>query len=254
MAIRQYDYDKFAKYYDVIELKASNYYEKTNDFLDKIFRRHRVKIVLDMACGTGAQTISLTKRGYKVIASDISKGMLEIAKRKSKGLRIRFYQGDMKTINLGKFDAVIIIFNAIAHLSKKDFEKVVRNVSENLKEHGLFIFDIFNLDFMKSGHFRDYKHMDLAIEHESTKYVRFNDNRLDSKKGMMWINQEVYIQKGSDRPEIHKERWNMQIYSVEELKKLLERNGFKIISFYNGSGKKFVKNKSVSIFTVAKKK
>ncbi|MDP2907566.1 MAG: class I SAM-dependent methyltransferase [Nanoarchaeota archaeon] len=254
MAIKQYDYDKFAKYYDIIELKASNYYEKTNDLLDRIFKRYKVKTVLDMTCGTGAQTISLTKRGYKVTASDISKGMLEIAKEKSKGLGICFYQGDMRTVRLRKFDAVIIIFNAIAHLSKKDFEKAIRNVSENLKEHGLFIFDIFNLDFMKSGHFRDYKHMDFAMEHECVKYVRFNDNRLDSKKGIMEVNQEVYIQKGYDKPEVHKESWSMQIYSSSELKKLLEKNGFKVINFYDGNGKNFIEEKSVSIFVIAQKK
>lgn len=254
MVIKQYDYNKFAKYYDVLELKASNYYEKTNDLLDKIFKKHKVKTILDMTCGTGAQTISLTKRGYKVTASDISNGMLEIAKKKAKGLGINFYLRDMRTARLGKFDAVIIIFNAIAHVSKKDFEKVIKNVSENLKEKGLFIFDIFNLDFMMAGHFRNYEFIDRAVEHEGLTYVRFNNNKLDTKRGIIKVNQEVYIQKGMDRPKFHKETWSMQIYSADELKDILTRNGFEVINFYDGAGKKFVKNKSVSIFVVGKKR
>lgn len=254
MAIKQYDYNKFAKYYDIIELKASNYYEKTNDVLDRIFKRYKIKTVMDMTCGTGAQTIGLTKRGYKVTASDISEGMLGIAKKKAKGLEIRFYQGDIRTVKLGKFDAVIIIFNAIAHLSKKDFEKAIRNVSESLKDNGLFIFDIFNLDFMKAGHFRNYEFIDVAMEHKGIKYVRFNNNKLDSKKGIIKINQKVYVQKGHAKPKVYKEVWDMQIYSTDELEKLLGRNGFKVIGIYDGNGEKFVKDKSVSIFIVAEKK
>src|SRR3989344_8495553 len=148
MTIKQYNYDKLAEYYDVLELKASNNYEQKNDFLDKIFKKNKVKTVLDMTCGTGAQAIGIHKRGYKVTASDISKGMLEVAKKKAKGLDIKFYHGDIRTSQFGKFDAVIAIFNAIGHLSKKEFEEAIGNVSKNLNRSGCFIFDIFNLDFM----------------------------------------------------------------------------------------------------------
>lgn len=250
--MKQYNYDKFAEHYDVLELKASNYYEKINDFLDKIFKKHKVKTVLDMTCGTGAQAIGLARRGYKVTASDISKGMLRIAKKKAKGLKIRFHQGDMRTSKLGRFDAVVVIFNAIAHLTKRDFEKTIKNVSGNLNKNGLFVFDIFNLGFMKH-HFRNYEFLDVVIEHKGIKYVRINNNKLDLKKGIMKINQKVYIQKGMDKPKVHKEAWAMQIYSADGLKELLEKNGFGA-KFYDGSGRKFVKNKSLSIFVVAKKK
>lgn len=252
MPIKQYNYDKFAKYYHAMDL-ANVDYEKTNRFLDKIFKKYKVKTILDMTCGTGAQSINLAKKGYKVTASDISKGMLKIAKKKAQDLRIKFYHGDIRTAKYGKFDAVIAMFNAIGHLTKKEFKKAIRNVGENLKPNSLFIFDIFNFKFMKAN-FRDYEFIDVAREREGIKYVRFNNNRFDSKKGIMKIDQTSYIQKGGSKPEIHREIWDMQIYTADELKNLLEKNGFKIAKLYDGNGKKFIENKSMSIFVVTKKK
>ena len=53
-------------------------YEKRADFLEKLFRRSRipVKVVLDLACGTGTMTWLLTGRGYELIGVDGSEEML----------------------------------------------------------------------------------------------------------------------------------------------------------------------------------
>ena len=53
-------------------------YEKINNFLNKIFKKNKVKKVLDMTCGTGVQALYLANRRYNVTASDISKEMLKI--------------------------------------------------------------------------------------------------------------------------------------------------------------------------------
>jgi hypothetical protein len=69
----------------------------------------------------------------------------------------------------------------------------------------------------------------------------------------MQMNQRTFIQDGLKKPEIIKEKWDMKIYSSDELKKLLEKNGFKIMKFYGPAGSKFDKNKTMSIFVVAQK-
>ena len=88
-------------------------------------KKHKVKSVLDLTCGTGSQVFWLAERGFKVTGYDINEKMLEIAKNKAKkkNLTIKFTKGDMRTIKAGKFDAVLTIFNAIGHLTKKDFIK-----------------------------------------------------------------------------------------------------------------------------------
>jgi len=87
----------------------------------------------------------------------------------------------MLSSKFGTFDAVITIFNAIGHLSKPEFEKTMRNIGTNLDKRGLYIFDIFNLDFMRKN-FRTYRFLDVATEVNGTKFVRSNNNRLDKVK------------------------------------------------------------------------
>ena len=108
--VRPFDYDNFAHYYDLFELGGNSETERMNAFLNRIFKERGARSVLDITCGTGAQAVGLAKFGYEVTASDQSKTMLLQARKKGCGLGIRFKQGDMRTIRLGPFDAVISIF------------------------------------------------------------------------------------------------------------------------------------------------
>lgn len=98
--------------------------------------------------------------------------------------------------------------------------------------------------------FKAYRFLDVATEVGNTKFVRFNNNRLDKKKGIMTINQETFVQEGSNRPKIFKERWTMQIYKPSELKRLLKKNGFVVISQCGMDGSKLG---GASVLTIAKK-
>jgi SAM-dependent methyltransferase len=247
--MKDYDYSVQAKYYDVLEENPS--VEAFNKVLDKLLKKHKVKSVFDITCGTGAQAIYLDKNGYNVTASDFSKEMVAIAQKKDP--KIKFKQADMRSANFGKFDAVISIFNAIGHLSKSDFQKAIQNISNNLKTEGLYIFDIFNYGFMKKN-FIPYEFIDTCKEVDGIKYVRFNKNKFDKKKQLMTMNQRTYIQEGLDKPQIFTDSWDMQIYSSEQLKNILEENGFEIIEFLSMDGKKFDKENSLFILTIAKKK
>lgn len=244
-----YNYTTFAEFYDYIELDKDKV-KSLNEFLNRLLKTFKVKTVLDMTCGTGVQVEYLSKKGYELTASDLNKEMLCIAKKKCP--KINFHQGDMRNAKYGEFDAVMTIFNAIGHLSKKDFEKAMRNIFDNLNNNGIYIFDIFNLDFMKKS-FINHEFIDVAKEVKDMKFVRFNDNKLDSENGIMHINQRTFIQKGKDKIKEIKENWDMQIYSSEELKEMLERNGFKVLEFLDITGNEFDKEKSMSILTVARK-
>ena len=111
----------------------------------KAVKRDQVKTVLDMTCGTVSQVFYLAEHGYEVVGSDFSPALIQIARDKAVkiGKQITFITGDMREISVGKFDAVITIFNAIGHLTKADFEKALQNIHANLKNYGMYIFDNF---------------------------------------------------------------------------------------------------------------
>lgn len=248
--MKDYNYATLAEYYDILEDNES--ISKFNKVLDKILKKNKVKSVLDMTCGTGVQSIFLDKKKYQVTPSDYSSEMLNVARKKYS--KLKWAKGDIRTSKYGKFDAVISIFNAIGHLTKKDFEKAILNVRENLNHNGIYVFDIFNLDFMRNGGFIDYEFIDKVKEIKDTKLVRFSDNKIDSDNGIMHIHNKTFIQNSIEKPKIFDEKFDLQIYSSSQLKEILENNGFKVVKFLSIGGSKFNKKNSLFVLTIARKK
>ncbi len=244
-------YNKYSKYYDAFNEGFG--VETINRAVEKILRKHRVKAVLDNACGTGFQVFWLAKCGYSVIGSDINPGMLKIAREKAKKgkVNVRFLKGDMRTIKVGSFDAVITIYNAIGHLTKGGFEKALRNIYKNLNFGGIYVFDILNLNQI----------MNESITNQTVDYVRtMGDIKLReieysviNKDGIMISYVTNYIQKGTGKPRISKYIETLQLYTAKELKQMLTKNGFKVLGQYGKDGSKFSERKTRSILTVAKK-
>src|SRR5579871_5739175 len=125
-----FEYQKRPEWFDALNVCD----DKQNERIENLLRKHDVKSVLDLSCGTGSQVFHLAKRGYEVVGADFSPAPLSMARRRAKRERakLRFIDGDVRTLRVGQFDAVITIANAIGHLTKKDFEKTIRNVARNL--------------------------------------------------------------------------------------------------------------------------
>ena len=143
------EYSELSEYFDVHNVGDDT--DAKNEVIQKLLRKYNVRTVLDFTCGTGSQVFFLTKFGFRVTGADFSPKLLDIARKKAKkdNFDISFIDGDMRTLQAGKFDSVITIFNAIGHLTKYDFEKAIRNICKNLKPGGIYVFDIFNLEAMK---------------------------------------------------------------------------------------------------------
>lgn len=82
-----------------------------------LFQRHRVKTVLDCACGTGIHFEILAREGFDVTGSDASDAMLEVARsRVAAGLEVRLLKStwsELPDIVPGKYDAVICMGNSL---------------------------------------------------------------------------------------------------------------------------------------------
>src|SRR4029077_6163486 len=79
------EYSKLSAYYDALSQGNDN---SKNQVIERILKKHKVKTVLDLTCGTGAQVFWLAKRGYKVTGSDFSPALLEIARDKAQKEKI----------------------------------------------------------------------------------------------------------------------------------------------------------------------
>ncbi len=98
--------------------------------------------VIELGCGTGPILRRVCKRGFSGVGIDVSKTAISMAKEQSKGLDIKFKQGDVCSLNaksLGKFDIAIdgLCLHCITDV--KDRKAYFDNVFKILKNDGLFV-------------------------------------------------------------------------------------------------------------------
>ncbi len=243
-------YGDLSEYYDALSQGDDN---SKNQIIEKTLREHQVETVLDLTCGTGAQVFWLAKHGYNVTGADFSPALLKIAQDKARKENngIPLIEGDMRTIEVGHFDAVITMFNAVGHLTKPDFEKAMRNIHSNLKEGGLYLFDIFNLNAMSDEAVNNLS-MDITKTIHHTKIHNIQHSKLDRKCGRLTSCDQFSIQEGSAKPKTFEGNFTLQIYTAEELREMLTRNGFETLGQYGLDGSEFSDMETENILTVAR--
>ena len=250
-------YDTSAKNYDYFNAKNSL---PMNNLVATFLKSYspNCKSVLDVTCGTGAQVFDLVQRGYDVTGSDINVKMLEVAR--DKALKIapdfhnRFHVGDMCSVRLGKFDAVISMFNAVGHITKKDFEYAMVNIRFNLNKDGVYIFDIYNADYLRYGN----NIMKLTIDWVESKpggaiarYVQHSDIDNDN---VLRSYSTSYENSADGQRTVLTTAQTLQVYTAEELVKMLDRCGFNVLEQCGVDKAKFSNTETERIFTVAQVK
>lgn len=246
------EYQQMPEYFDAYNINEQT--EAKNALIEKLLKEQKVKTVLDMTCGTGSQVFYLAARGYEIIGSDFSPAVLVTARDKAKAINndITFIDGDMRSIRVGKFDAVITIFSAVSHLTKDDFEKALKNISANLKDDGIYIFDVSNLQAMTDEIVNEVMDMEKFVS--GVKIHIFQHSEIDREKGLLISHDQLTIFKNEQNPEKFTNTFSSQIYTAQELKEILARNGFEIVKQYDMDGNNFIADKSLNILTVARKK
>ena len=141
-------YEALARRYDA--LTADVDHDAWADYLEKHFRRSPLPIrtVLDLACGTGAITCLLARRGYEMIGVDLSAEMLSVAAEKARDLTgvipPLFLQQPMEELDLyGTIDACVCCLDSVNYVTRpKALARAFQRVHTFLMPGGLFLFDI----------------------------------------------------------------------------------------------------------------
>ena len=136
---------------------AASYDRLTNDvpypqileFLEALLQaenRHP-ESVLDLACGTGSLSVLLAKKGYRVIAADMSEDMLTEAQSKADALdgnRPFFICQRMERLRLPEpVDCVVCCLDSLNYITDPAAcKKAITRVWRALKPGGIFLFDV----------------------------------------------------------------------------------------------------------------
>lgn len=110
--------------------------------------------VLDAACGIGTQALGLARAGFAVTASDISSAAVARCAREAaaRGLLIRTAVADLRTLDLGRFDAVVCMDNALPHLlTDEDLAAACASLHRSLVPGGLLLASTRDYDAAPTG-------------------------------------------------------------------------------------------------------
>ncbi len=203
---------------------------------EEFFKKHEItpagnSIAIDLGCGSGVQSIPLAKLGYKVIAVDFSRKLLDELNARKENLNIQTVEADiMDTDKYSNHNPELIICmgDTLTHLnSLNEVNKLIENCRNILSPNGKFIISYRDLSKELKGESRfipvrstDDTIFTCFLEYEKD-YVNVNDI-INSKTAEGWI-QKVSSYKKLRLP-------------VNTVKHLLVENGFKIISEENLKG------------------
>lgn len=110
----------------------------------------RTDRVLDLCCGNGRHSLELVRRGFRVVALDLSYALLRSGAKKAREavLEVGFVQADARRIALrNEFDAVLNFFTSFGYFEADgDNRLVLENISRVLKKGGRFLIDHLNAE------------------------------------------------------------------------------------------------------------
>ncbi|XP_069344070.1 glycine N-methyltransferase isoform X2 [Eulemur rufifrons] len=135
-----------------------------------LLRQHGCQRVLDVACGTGVDSIMLVEEGFSVTSVDASDKMLKYALKERWNRRHEpgfdnwvIEEANWMTLNKdvpqpaeGGFDAVICLGNSFAHLpdckgDQSEHQLALKNIANMVRPGGLLVIDHRNYDHILSS-------------------------------------------------------------------------------------------------------
>lgn len=226
-------YQKLASLYD--KAYGKKFYIEYANFINNLIYKNKINnpLILDLACGTGSLIKELNRKFNDIEGVDASVEMLQIAKIKNP--KNKFYRQSFQNLNLAKkYSVITCTFDSINYLlTKKDLYRTIQNISQHLNNNGLFIFDFNTI----------YKKIDPKFTNGNVVYYNSIKNNFWNVKIEITKGDRIYIEK-------HKER----LYTLKDLKKILEKFGIKIIELYSDFDKKInEQNKSERLFVISRK-
>ena len=184
-------------------------------------------LILDLGCGPGLYSEKLALNKHIVTGIDISKNSIKYAKKSASknNLKIQYHhQSYLQELSCGIFDIAMCIYCDFGALTNDEQVLFLTNVSNNLCDNGILIFDVFsnNLsntkkeekkwDYCNSSGFFSKKPHYILYE---CKY--FNDANA-------WGTRNVILEKNKIKEFI---TWDT-MYTKESITQVLNENGFKV--------------------------
>jgi ubiquinone/menaquinone biosynthesis C-methylase UbiE len=225
------------------------------DFLIKVLQCKKGSHLLDVPCGNGRLSLELARRGYRVTGVDLSEEFIEEARASSVShppahagdtdfmASAEFILGDMRQIEGDEiYDGAYCFGNSFGFLKYSDMEGFLSGVCRALKPGARFI--------VETGMAAE----SVLHKFEPLTMHQIGDIALTIKEQYLaeesCIDTEYIFERDGKTETGHAKHW---IYTVGEIRRMLERAGFQILDLYGSLKKGPYTLGSDELFVVAQK-
>lgn len=209
--------------------------------LIEIFSRFQVlenSLILDLCCGIGRHSVVLAEGGFKVVGVDFAPDFIarakEIAAERNVGENVEFKVGDMREIrevlkdHKEKFNAIVNLTTSIGYYDEETDRDVLMQLSGLTASKGILIIDIINREWL----IRHFQARDVF--HIGDDLVQVIDRRLNLENSRIENVWKYYKKQGPDLKYLDTIEVHHRVYSLHELKKLVEESGWTYQTCYGG--------------------
>lgn len=238
-----------------LDIKNQSWVEDTQNQINFIINTLKLngnERVLDLACGFGRHSLLLSCLGYEVVGVDITTDYILDAKKEAEAMNLKaeFINADIRDLNFkNEFDVVLNLADgAIGYLENDDENlKIFDVISKSLKKHGKHFMDICSarhaeLYFPK-------RNWEIGIKSLSLPEFKWDK---DSRR-MLYSQLEIEYGKTVERPMNIESNTSTRLYSKDELKKIFNKRGMKIINTFSNYYGKIDSNKDLQLLVYSRK-
>ncbi|MBT89583.1 MAG: hypothetical protein CMN79_03730 [Spirochaetales bacterium] len=232
--------------YEDVQKSKERYIEETK-FLLSIFKKYKVKRVLDVGCGTGLHLHLLSKKEISCEGIDLNKKMIAFAK--SRYPKINFNVANMQNLKREGFEGIFSLCTTFAYnTTNKDILKTINSFRNALKNKGIVIVETFNpIVFIKSKQFK----LKRKVNEPYNKFGLYCEvnHEIDEQLQIMIETRNIFSNK--TKKIIRKDVLKYRLFFPQEIKYFFESNGFKVLKQINS----YTSNKrdNYRLITVAQK-
>jgi len=187
--------------------------------------------ILDLACGFGRHSLELARRGYSVVGVDITKAYIDHANAEAKkqNLNAQFILSDIRDIKFeNEFDVVINMADgAVGYLENdKENEKIFAVIAKALKKGGKHFMDVMNAGYADT-------HFPCKLWDEGEKNLTLSKFEWNKDTKILLYGQ-LDFEYGKELPKpLMGDACPQRLYHTEEIEKIMNDNGMKMIRTYN---------------------